>query len=270
WTRLPEATRDAFVEVTRDPSFRFDVTRSRVRAAPDEDGTVRVQVPVRAADATYYYRFQQGRRTSPVGRVPPPSTTGRPRRDQPDVFLWGAGTDGFLRPFSVLDALRVGAIDAFLYAGDTIAADDSRGDGVVAATFADFARKYRANRADSALRNLLQSTVTLAVPDDGEVRPHFAGAEPGFAALGAAGVHAFRSYLPIGVAADDPSRLYRRIRWGTLVELFLLDARQYRTAEIVCCADGSVESLTVPGQTACAGVGPMLEPDDACLAALAA
>src|SRR5262249_43158143 len=183
WTRLPDSTRGAFVELSPDPSFGTEITRSRVVATPGEDGTVRVEMALRRPRATYYYRFRQGDVTSDVGRITRPSSIGRPQLDQPDVFLWGAGTDGFLRPFSVLDPLRVGAIDAFLYAGDTIFADDARGDGVVATSFLDFARKYRTNRGDSALRNLLQSTVTFAVPDDGEIRAHAAGAEPAFAPL---------------------------------------------------------------------------------------
>src|SRR5262249_58938034 len=84
------------------------------------------------------------------------------------------------------------------------------------------------------------------------------------------GLHAVRSSFPIGPDAGDPSRLYRRVQWGPLVELFLLDARQYRTAELVCCADGSVEAITAEGHGTCGALGPMLEPDDACEAALAA
>src|SRR5262249_16631968 len=148
--------------------------------------------------------------------------------------------------------------------GDTIAADDARGDGVVASTFDEFAGKYRANRLDSALRALLRSTVTFAIPDDGEVRRGFAGAEPGFGAVGTTGLHAFKRYFPIRDDPASPTRLYRRVQWGSLVELFLLDGRQYRTAELVCCADGTVETIAAEGQGTCGAAGPMLQPDDAC------
>jgi phosphodiesterase/alkaline phosphatase D-like protein len=270
WTRLPDSTRDGVVELTTDPSFLTEVTRSHVVALPGEDSTVRVEMTLPDPNATYYYRFQQADLTSEIGYITRPSTMGRPLLDQPDVFLWAAGTDGLLRPFSVLDPLRVGRIDAFLYAGDTIFADDARGDNVIATSFDDFAGKYRANRVDSALRNLMESTVTFAIPDDREIRPHAAGAEPGFAALTATGLHAFRSYFPIRTDAGDPARLYRSVSWGPLVDLFLLDGRQYRTAELICCADGSTDAITAEGRGTCGDVGPMLQPDAACLAALSA
>src|SRR5262249_18104619 len=270
WSRLPVSPRRAVVELTPAPSFLTEVTSSQVVAMPGEDGTVRVEVPLQRPHVTYYYRFRQDDLTSDIGRITRPSTTGRPLLDKPDVFLWGAGTDGLLRPFSVLDSLRRGGIDAFLYAGDTIFADDARGDGVVATSFDDFAGKYRANRLDSALRNLMQSTVTFAIPDDREIRPHAAGAAPGFAPLMATGLNAFRSYFPIRTDASDPSRLYRSVSWGSLVDLFLLDGRQYRTAELVCCADGSTEAITTEGGGTCGNAGPMLQPDAACLAALSA
>lgn len=84
-------------------------------------------------------------------------------------------------------------------------------------------------------------------------------------------MNAFRSYFPIRTDASDPSRLYRSVRWGSLVDLFLLgDGRQYRTAELVCCADGSTEAITAEGGGTCGSAGPMLQPDAACLAALSA
>jgi alkaline phosphatase D len=38
-----------------------------------------------------------------------------------------------------------------------------------------------------------------------------------------------REYWPIGSPSDDPHRLYRSIRYGADLELFLLDTRQYRS-----------------------------------------
>ena len=43
------------------------------------------------------------------------------------------------------------------------------------------------------------------------------------------GRQALREYWPIRVAPDDPQRLYRTVRAGADLELFILDTRQYRS-----------------------------------------
>ena len=45
----------------------------------------------------------------------------------------------------------------------------------------------------------------------------------------AAGRQAFREYWPIHTHLTDPHRMYRNIRYGADLELFLLDTRQYRS-----------------------------------------
>jgi alkaline phosphatase D len=42
------------------------------------------------------------------------------------------------------------------------------------------------------------------------------------------GLEAFLDYTPIAVAKNTPKRLYRSLRWGKHMELFVLDTRQYR------------------------------------------
>jgi alkaline phosphatase D len=44
-----------------------------------------------------------------------------------------------------------------------------------------------------------------------------------------AGRQAFREYWPIHTDLTDPHRMYRNIRYGADLELFLLDTRQYRS-----------------------------------------
>jgi alkaline phosphatase D len=44
-----------------------------------------------------------------------------------------------------------------------------------------------------------------------------------------AGRRAFLDYFPIVPPPEEPGRLYRRFRWGALLEVFILDTRQYRS-----------------------------------------
>jgi alkaline phosphatase D len=63
--------------------------------------------------------------------------------------------------------------------------------------------------------------------DDHEVRNNFAGL---FESQMPIGRQALREYWPIRVAPDDPQRLYRTVRAGADLEVFILDTRQYRSS----------------------------------------
>src|SRR4029450_10265084 len=62
--------------------------------------------------------------------------------------------------------------------------------------------------------------------DDHDVHANFAGpSEP----LMEPARRAFIDYFPIQPPREEPGRLYRKFRWGALLEIFILDTRQYRT-----------------------------------------
>jgi alkaline phosphatase D len=44
------------------------------------------------------------------------------------------------------------------------------------------------------------------------------------------GRRAFQEYFPVLGPPEDPTRLYRRVRWGRHAEIFILDTRQYRSS----------------------------------------
>jgi alkaline phosphatase D len=116
--------------------------------------------------------------------------------------------------------------------GDLIYGDDrcpappnAPGSDFLAATLAQYRAKHRYQRGDAALRRFLAAVPVYAMWDDHEVKNNFAGPhEP----LMPVGRRALREYWPIATAPDDPHRLYRRVRRGADLELFLLDTRQYR------------------------------------------
>jgi alkaline phosphatase D len=135
--------------------------------------------------------------------------------------------------YAVFRAMAERRPDFFVFAGDTMYADvlcpappNEPGADFVARDLAGFRAKARYNRADPALQAFLRATSVYATWDDHEVRNDFAGtAEP----LMADGLRAFLEYWPIDPPAAEPTRLYRRFRWGRLVELLVLDTRQYRS-----------------------------------------
>lgn len=154
-------------------------------------------------------------------------------------LLWSAdlGGYGYCRDvedgYPIFRAMARRAPDMFLFVGDTIYADrlcgpapHATGADFIAWSLEEFHRKHRYNRADPALQEFFRSAAVYATWDDHEVRNDFAGpAEP----LMPVGRQAFLDYWPIAPPPDEPGRLYRSVRWGRHVEIFMLDTRQYRT-----------------------------------------
>jgi alkaline phosphatase D len=135
--------------------------------------------------------------------------------------------------------------DRFLFLGDTVYADHrcAGGDVVpgadfIARTLPEFHARHRYNRESPAVQRFLARTPVWATWDDHDVRNNFAGPhEP----LMPVGRQAFVDYWPVAATAADPWRLYRRFRHGRLVELFILDTRQYRSGN--CRPDGANKTL---------------------------
>lgn len=180
----------------------------------------------------YRYRVHAGSRSVAGAFVTAPA----PDEPAPVRVVWSGdlGARGHCRTpggWRVFDAIAARRPDVFLFAGDTIYADHRCRDAVagadfVARTLEEFRAKHHYNRADPALQRLLRATSVSAVWDDHEVRNNFAMAtEP----LAPVGLRAFLDYWPVAAPADDPTRLYRRLRWGRLLDIFVLDTRQYRS-----------------------------------------
>ena len=107
-------------------------------------------------------------------------------------------------------------------------------------TLAEYRSKYRMYKTDADLRAMHASAPFAAIWDDHEVEDNYAGDEPGeatqkvrvpFVARQGNAYRAFYEYMPFKPYTGKPelgSDLYRRMRLGSNVELFLLDERQYR------------------------------------------
>jgi alkaline phosphatase D len=128
--------------------------------------------------------------------------------------------------------------------GDTIYADQACGGAAhvrmptsVAASLDGFRAKHRYNRSDPAVQAFFRTTSVYSIWDDHEVRNNFGPEDP----LMPAGLPAFQEYFPIAGPPDEPQRLYRKIRWGRHVEIFILDTRQYRWSN--AARDGPAKTM---------------------------
>ncbi len=196
---------------------------------PLRDNTIKAEVTGLAPATQYFYRFTDGASTSRTGRIrtaPAASSTA------PVTFAFTGDSNAFFKPYAVLEGITRDDPDLFLYIGDTIYSDDPRSGTGEAMVLADYWVKYRENRDDRALRDLMANVGTNTIWDDHEVTNDFYGSP--FGAFGpqiVAGNQAFRDWMPIREDGGDAMRLYRSFKWGDVAEFFLTDDRQYRSPQ---------------------------------------
>lgn len=217
WLRA-EAGSSVAVEYGKDPTLARAVRTGAIRVAAPSDHTAKFLLDALDPATVYYYRAViAGKKPGPVSRfitAPAPDDFAAVR------FCFSGDTRESYKPFSIMDAIRAVQPNFFVHLGDTIYAD--RGGSAV--DLPGFWGKYRANRADAPSQRLFSETSVYVTWDDHEVRDNYEPGDP----LAPIGQRAFLDYWPVRPDAGEPNRIYRSFRWGRGLELFLLDARQYR------------------------------------------
>jgi alkaline phosphatase D len=253
--------------------------QSVARADGARDFTVKVDATGLDPGTRYWYRFRHGNRTSPVGTF---VTAFGPARPADVRFTYSGDSDttrvNGVNPFNnweVLGRAREENGQFFIYLGDTIYSDSSLRQTGPATTLAEYRATYMEQRSYRTLTDLLASTSTYPLMDDHEIHNDYDGqtVDP---ARYAAGRQAFLEWMPIRetglphdpTCAGDP--LYRTVRWGSDVELFILDERSCRSADVASACGGDL-GPTLP--TAVRTTFPFSlflppEPPAGCLAAI--
>jgi alkaline phosphatase D len=164
----------------------------------------------------------------------PDSSTGGPIN-----FGWSADVGGqaqcrdMAAGYPIFDVLRRFPMEFFLLLGDTVYADErcsappnAPGSDFAAVTLENYRAKHRYQRASLALQRFLASVPVFVVWDDHEVRNNFSGP---FEERMPEARQALFEYWPIRRDPIDPHRLYRRVSAGAVLDVFILDTRQYRS-----------------------------------------
>ncbi len=127
------------------------------------------------------------------------------------------------RPFHVFDEIAKLKPDAFLMLGDSVYADIPRRE--FSATVPHYRRKHAAIRADRSLQNFLSRHAVMATWDDHEIENGSNASHPAIAEA----EQVFREYWPCRSAAN--LGLYRALKLGRDIELFMLDTRRFRSPQ---------------------------------------
>jgi alkaline phosphatase D len=281
WTRvtptpdcLPGAGRGPEVvvtwEVARDPAFALVARRGTVRTGPKQDHTVKVDATGLEPGTDYHYRFVLGQDVSRVGRT----RTAPAPDDVPDGLRlgvvscanWQAGWFTSYRHLA-----ERGDLDAVVHLGDylyeyqpgkysfghdnqDVRTHDPRRETV---SLRDYRRRHAQYKTDPDLQDLHAAVAFIVTWDDHEVADgnwergafeHQDDEGPWRRRVRAAH-RAYDEWMPVRISgtavAGDGERIYRRLRFGLLADLSMLDLRSYRS-ERVPAGDPDVDD---PGRT---------------------
>jgi alkaline phosphatase D len=253
WAR---ADQEATLNIVLSGGRHRKIEAARARTA--DDYTVRVPLEGLAPGTRYKYRawFSLGAPGVSRGPTVEGSFQTAPAEDQaaPVRLAFGGDLAGqnvcrhAAEGFPIMDTVRARRPDLFVGLGDMIYADNAcsavglygnaqmPGGFGPAVDLASFWAHWLYARGDARLQRLLSDTGYIGVWDDHEVVNDFGPLTdtrsippytPGVHLM-PIGLEAFMDYTPVAVASSTPLRLYRSIRWGRNLELFVLDARQYR------------------------------------------
>lgn len=251
WTRLiTDATGDleVAVDVAVDAEFE-ELTYSRVLPVlADEGHSVHAIPEVLAPDSWYFYRFRIGGHISTVGRArtTPDGGSNPVRFGFSSCQNWQQGTYAAHRHASMED------LDFFVWLGDYIYESGAFDLGVVTAagprvhdggevtTLNEYRARYALYKSDPWLQASHAARPWIVTWDDHEVDNDYAGSssEDGqdpaaFDQRRRMAYQAWWEHQPVRLPRpspdpDEPFIIYRTQRWGDLLDLHMLDGRQFR------------------------------------------
>jgi alkaline phosphatase D len=237
-------------EIAEDAGMRRVVRRGTATARPELAHAVHVQVRGLRPGRVYWYRFSAGGHLSDVARTktaPAPGATVPLALAFVSCQAWDAGFYTAYRHLADQDLDAVVHLGDFIYESGVSASGGVRGVPLSAAHGAETVtlEQYRLRHAlvgsDPDLIAARQAAPFVTLVDDHDVQDNWAGdSEPtgatpeNFLRRRAAAFRAFFEHLPLAPAtlpAGFAMPLARRLDFGALASLFVLDERQYRSPE---------------------------------------
>ncbi|MFF7718609.1 alkaline phosphatase D family protein [Streptomyces luteogriseus] len=236
--------------VARDKAFTTVVAKGSTTATAASDHTVKADIRGLQPGTDYWFRFSAGGTDSPAAR-----TRTAPAMDAAVAGLrfgvvscanWEAG---YFSPYRHLAAR--GDLDAWLHLGDYIyeygTGEYGTRDKVVRphapaheiVTLADYRIRHARYKTDPDLQALHATAPVVAIWDDhefandafsGGAENHTEGAEGAWSARQAAAKQAYFEWMPVRPAIAGTT--YRRLRFGKLADLSLLDLRSFRSQQV--------------------------------------
>lgn len=264
WTRLaprpldgggmPAANVEVRWEIARTADFANVVQSGVELARPELGHSVHAEVSGLDPNTEYFYRFIAGNEVTPAARTKTAPATGQ----AVERLRWGlCGCNHFESGwFTAYRGIANENFDFIIHTGDYIyegrdngnrTADSivRRHNGQEIHTVVDYRNRYALYRSDADLRAAHASAPWLVTRDDHEVENNYTVVDENnipaeiFALRKAMAYQAYYEAMPLRAATlpSGPNQLlYRRLQFGDLLDVSLLDTRQYRSDQP--CDDG--------------------------------
>ena len=241
-------------EVGREASFRTIAQKGETLARPELGHSVHVEVSGLEPGRDYWYRFRAGNEVSQVGRTRTAPAAGA-AVDRLTFGVCGCShyETGY---FTGYRRIAQEQFDFVIHTGDYIyesRADGGRtenrvrqhnGDEIY--SLVDYRNRYGLYKSDPDLIAAHRSAPFIVTWDDHEVENNYAGDndENGtpaaiFLLRRAAAYQAYYEHMPLrlqSLPSGPHMRIYRRLQFGSLIDLSMLDTRQWRSDQ--ACDDG--------------------------------
>lgn len=251
-------------EIAADPNFGRVLRTGGIAASPALGHSCHAEVRGLEPDRVYYYRWHAGNVTSPTGRT---KTAPAAFADNQEFNFAFASCQQYEHGFyTAYQHMAEEELDLIVHLGDYIY-ERSWGENLVRAhegpeiiNLEDYRARYTTYKSDPDLRTAHASAPWVVTWDDHEVDNNYAAniAEDDqtpeqLLIRRAAAYQAFYEFMPIRlpVGRQGPDMpIHRRLRFGNLMEMSVLDTRQYRSDQ--ACGDGRKTSCAEhqdPGRT---------------------
>ena len=248
-------------EVATDAGFRNVVSSGQVRTGVARDHTVKLDARGLTPSTDYFYRFVYDGVASRTGRTrtapPADADNGRLRFGVVSCANWQAGYFSAYRHLADRDDL-----DAILHLGDYLYEyapgeyDYGQGNETIRphvparemVALSDYRKRHAQYKTDADLQRLHAKYPFIVTWDDHEVTndqwsdgaENHQPDEGDYATRKAIAHRVYDEWMPVRMGAEtdlgDGTRLFRRLRFGRLAELSMLDLRTYRSEQVKLAA----------------------------------
>ena len=274
WTRLapdplngggmPDSVIPVEWEIAEDERLRKPVRRGVAQALPEYGHSVHVDVRGLRPGRSYWYRFRVSGQISPTGRTrtaPHPHSRGGSLR----VALASCQNwqHGYFTPYADMlaqDPDFVLFVGDYIYESTPSSAGPRRHEGTGEPyTLVQYRNRYAQYRTDPDLAAMHANAPWVVTFDDHEVDNDWAGEIPqdpdkqshdAFVARLTAAFQAYYEHMPVRATAvpNGPHiQMYRRLEFGRLARLNVLDTRQFRSDQVTSQAAAENPALTMLG-----------------------
>lgn len=258
WTRVTPADEavagniPVSYQVAADPQMSVPVTSGSFTTNASRDFTVKVDVSGLSPYTTYYYRFSTGEQQSPVGRTRTAPAAAEADRIRFAVVACSNYSFGFFNGFAAIAARR--DLDAVIHLGDYLYETGGRSQvpgrshfpAKEIITLTDYRQRFAQYRQDPDLNEAHRQHPFISIWDDHETTNnsyrdgaanHTPETEGDWFVRKGQAVRAYFEWMPIrdnaggfdapenGLLPEGNGSIQRRLSYGNLIDLILLDTR---------------------------------------------